>query len=738
MDNFNKSLSNAYICDPIFRIVYFIPHPDQNLSNASFFSGVTDGLAHTSRLLEKATEFPADIREVCSDWRHIALFRCYGLISHRILPIEFSAFSELMSHKLSFVFHCVLSDHHTVDFVKHELTKAKNIWLHLSTVVGDGQININSVTQKDFISLIKNRLTQLVEPNEKKFVEICLSLLNQHTSQKKKINLTATGHNLTRSNERALLAFGGLLTRGSGSPGTEKNALNWIGRSFDIVNRRRSELLNSLEKKQIPLNSMILTLPSALRGAKNSKFIGRLARSGASIKTTRYVLKFLLKPKTFLWYEDIRTFQKVTESPHLMALIQLRQKELLMYTTLLVRLAAEALVPVLRLNPSIASVHGLLIHLGECSRRPGPRKREKRYSIFKKIQALFKNEIESTFQQKINALGDFSVGIKLVSDLPLEWLPVRGLPIMLRYECSRIPIVPTSLAYAVATNLDPVLITPSQLKKILVIRSFDAHDKISKFLETGIDIANQSSEKSKNQIIFKDVSCEQEFVDALNNYEGEIVIFDCHGHFESENYIASLIIGDSPIKLWELRKKINRMPPIVLLSACDTEPIDSAHTSVGGSMLLLGAKTVLGTFLPIDAMRAAMFIGRLVYRLDAFVHSALIYRDRLTWREIVAGLIKMSHITEILISLISNGYIEGMQSEAFRTIHFNANVDINSNRADWFERFLNSLSTQLKCTTAEAQQITEKYSYLTDALLYTQLGNPELIFITSDIRAQSN
>jgi hypothetical protein len=301
-------------------------------------------------------------------------------------------------------------------------------------------------------------------------------------------------------------------------------------------------------------------------------------------------------------------------------------------------------------------------------------------------------------------------------------------PLMLRHECSRIPLVPASLSYAIAANQDPILIPPSMLTDILIIRSLADDDPVHSILERALSLPQRETTwELKIRII--DVASEESLLGAINEHRGAIVIFDCHGSFESNEYLSSLIIGGVPIHLWELRKRIRRMPPIVLLSACDTLPLDGSHASAATSALLVGAKTVLATLLPIDAHKAAIFLARMVYRVGEFVPLALGNRRRVNWREVVAGMTKMLHVTEALWRLRDRRMLDQV---AFEEIHRDANTFINNLDPAWFERTVERLSERIGCSPFEAHGYLGAGVGLTDALLHVQLGHPELLWLVGE------
>jgi hypothetical protein len=219
----------------------------------------------------------------------------------------------------------------------------------------------------------------------------------------------------------------------------------------------------------------------------------------------------------------------------------------------------------------------------------------------------------------------------------------------------------------------------------------------------------------------------KEFVDVMNNSDAAIMIFDGHGSDNSIEPVGTIVIGDHKLDVWDLRGKI-RMPPIVILSACDTHSLDgSTHATVGNGFLALGAQTVLVTLLPISGVEAAAFVARFVYRLADFVPAALGSMKRvLNWGEIVWGMLRMLFASEVLNDLV--GEPAPLESARGR-MQASANVDINSGHPEWFERLLTRIAEyrneDLTTVTARVKRVVAR----SEAIRYVQLGKPESILI---------
>src|SRR5438045_836761 len=119
-----------------------------------------------------------------------------------------------------------------------------------------------------------------------------------------------------------------------------------------------------------------------------------------------------------------------------------------------------------------------------------------------------------------------------------------------------------------------------------------------------------------------------------------MVVFDGHGGHEAAS-VGKLYLKGKRVDVWSLKERAPRVPPIVVLSACDTHAADRNHATTANGFLALGARTVLASVFPLDARTAAIFTARLLYRVSAFLAAAVEDFDQaLTWSEVVSGMIR--------------------------------------------------------------------------------------------------
>ena len=147
------------------------------------------------------------------------------------------------------------------------------------------------------------------------------------------------------------------------------------------------------------------------------------------------------------------------------------------------------------------------------------------------------------------------------------------------------------------------------------------------------------------------VRTESEFVDAVNAYEGPLMIFDGHG-FHPTDGEAYLAVRSDEVRVSALEGRI-RMPPIVILSACDTHAAGRSTMTVANAMLRLGARTVFGTNLSVRFEWAATMVGDIIRTIDAYLPLMPGDIGRVVrWSEFIGAIVRAHFIMAIVHHLV--------------------------------------------------------------------------------------
>jgi hypothetical protein len=255
----------------------------------------------------------------------------------------------------------------------------------------------------------------------------------------------------------------------------------------------------------------------------------------------------------------------------------------------------------------------------------------------------------------------------------------------------------------------------------LVVRAFEPGDPLRDVLVRAVDSYNATS---SNPVDLKvvDVKTKSEFLAAFNDYDGTLAIFDGHGVHARSDHQGTLAVGPIRFNPFELYGKI-RVPPIVLLSACETHTLEGMESSVASAFLFLGTTSVLGTLAPINGLNAGILIGRFCLRFSDFLPSI---RATIPWSQVVTGMLRMSYVTDVLRELQRRF---SFSDDLCRAIQFEANMMIIGFRTEWFEQILTSISRNLSIPEAEVRHTWLRTCYFTDTLNYVHLGQPEHMFV---------
>lgn len=473
-----------------------------------------------------------------------------------------------------------------------------------------------------------------------------------------------------------------------------------------------------------PGPDLIVTAPSFYTFIQTSRLAIPEGGLGDPI---RRLLTLFQRQNDYTMTSTGEVMHSILSSPDARLVLKLRQDELEVHTLTVGIRAASSLAATIRLPPSANRGTGALRHLATHARGGRLDNTRKLVRLFAAVQDHLR---EVVGHDLLEIIGSSSTGIKIVSDAPLEWLPIGELPLGLRFDVSRITSTPGNLMVG-SLVMPPILRLRRQaFQEVLVISAFDSDDPIRSFLATALK-AFEPAWTGKLALRQVNVQSEAEFVAAVNAFHGAVMIYDGHARSGDSTEPGALILGRDAVDVWTLRGRV-RAPPIVILSACDTIAIDGSHASVANGFLAIGTRTVLGTLLPVNALSAASFAARLVYRLADFLPAALKdYGRALRWTEVVGGMLRMQAVTDILHGLIQESILAEDEFERCAMI---GNDAINSLKSDWLQRLVKAVSERAVHTEETILAKIRSLIPLSDAIRYVQVGNPESILIDEEER----
>ncbi len=334
--------------------------------------------------------------------------------------------------------------------------------------------------------------------------------------------------------------------------------------------------------------------------------------------------------------------------------------------------------------------------------RPNTRKK-----ITRLIERFGSNYVKECISEQLKkTIKKKNRQIVAISDLPIEWLYLDGVPLAFSHDVCRIPETPLSLSmqsYMVNNNIEFKIESNIIHKTLVILGSEDKH--FLPWQEQTIKLSQELKFKVARCRTIKDVS------DAINKHKPNLLIFDCHGGYDKTSKSTYLYIGkekltDEKITEYQISS------PIVFLSACNTYPTFGTTNSIANAFFQNGCLSITTSYLPIEVVKGGILYLRLLAKLNQASSQGL----HKNWLEFI------SHITRT--SLISDIFFSSKRKHQKKdSVNYSLDTHTNylndslffSKRRELYKRAISRLNTG------------ENNNEIPEHLFYSHLGRPDLI-----------
>jgi len=694
----------------------------------TLFQGFSAGWTDVHWAMELLCRLPADVLEASQPLEGVLVQRIGGERQLSWAPIDVSALEQLPAPGFGAFIVCFTGDVEVAERVDTWIGKQQFPIEHVSLTESNHGVDAESYSP----SALRNYCQRAFEAQQYRFSIQQRSAFETAINAWQELALSPTdhtqhGHNIFLANQMTLRRAGkDAMAREPWIGRQEKQYTDEVIESAKVTLQLRNEVgVRGINRLFLPTPALILAEPALYRPLyKRPKHANT-----QEDKAAKNSIRLLQNQKGLCNESDGEFIKLLQEFPVASTILIERSKELKTFTLGVGLRAASMEAAVLRLSPGVNHVYTKLDNYARHIRKDRPTARLKSKRLFETIQ---KDLAKALGEERIKLIEGEAGPIKLVTDSPMEWLKIDGLPLSLARDCSRINATPGNVAMAELAKTQAVNLMPEALTRPLVLSSFAEDDPLKDVVRDGLQVIKNSAGQTIAHD-FRRVYSVDEFVDTLNAYNGAILVVDAHGYANSEEPIGGIVIGGEKLDVWHLRNKV-RVPPIVILSACDTHSADAGtHATVGNGFLVLGATTVLATMLPIGGLGAAMFIARFIFRLEEFLPAALSAMQRaLSWTEVVSGMLRMTLVSEVLDEVVGLPYAEARATEEMHKLQTRANMWINCRDDDWYDRFLCELACLQDTDEEKLRSRASRVIARSESIRYVQLGNPEIIRIINE------
>ncbi|EPP4298054.1 hypothetical protein ACUP6R_003876 [Vibrio navarrensis] len=694
----------------------------------SYFNEFDTGVIESVSILEKILTLPQVIAELFSSKEQVISDRLSGLINgYRISFIDDARKVKEIDGKFKVVF---IGSSDDIDLIDNDCVKIGNFELLNSEKV----FSVSDLSN-DFLLNKFNEIIDGFNDEDKKWIDEFKEILGHHDiNDRIKTDINIPLNLYTKSNI-------GILDSIRVDFDIEPDEGESGDIAINLINYIKGEIKNNIHREiSIPTTDYYLSDFS-----NNLRFL---------INKSDYKLKSLEKrgvsnAKLLLQVIKLANSGKVDNLLINNPYIDDYARERNLFETLVSIAGTKNISPNLKLSIGISQIYSILKDIGITDRIQNARSVQKlRRRLVEKLDIETKDVFEYLSD-------DYSNKIKIVSNLPLEWSSHASLPLMIRHEVSRIPQSPGYLTTHLLLDNEQVILTKKSFQEIQFISSFKDGDPIKNELRKKIQFINdelnltttdvsallKSNEISKDlnfslkkqekldvSISWNDVANKSELIDCLNKCKSAITVFDMHGgHDEDGN--GYIMLKDGAVFISELIGKVN-VSPIVILSCCDTNPIDRNHFNTANAFLCAGAKTVLASALPIISHEASVFLSRLLLRVKYYLPVRLSGSEgSLAWSSFVSGVTRKQYYNELLTFLYKK---YSFDSNLINELNFFIGLNLDPLRKNWHDTIVNEISKKTGILKNNILSSINQEFVLPECLKYIQIGNPESVIIVSD------
>jgi hypothetical protein len=371
--------------------------------------------------------------------------------------------------------------------------------------------------------------------------------------------------------------------------------------------------------------------------AINKRSSERIFRRTVPDRILNHVYK--AKAQDFQTYFRPQDFRSEQEFQDFMSLMIYQSLENNYLSTVLSLYAASSRQPILR-TPQLSS--GLFGMLRQLRRTYAGRNWHAFQRDLEKFSNAVLNELSHPVRDFLKSTR--SEGVKLISDLPMEWLPIDGVPIMFQRTLSRLPLTPGNALYSSFNACrEDLRIGPKEAQRILVCNCLSPGDDLygyPKLFVKGLEgIGVQHS--------YVEPKGTKEYAAALLSHKPYFLVHWGHGFYDQAQERGYLAIRDERTEIWDLTGC--SIPPIVLLAACDTAAIAETYNTPANGWLALGARSVLASYFPIQADLTTVLFGRIFANLLEAVHGKQILP---TWEIVVSRTLLLNRYLDFFYGFV--------------------------------------------------------------------------------------
>jgi hypothetical protein len=208
--------------------------------------------------------------------------------------------------------------------------------------------------------------------------------------------------------------------------------------------------------------------------------------------------------------------------------------------------------------------------------------------------------------------------LSVFSNFPVGLLSLPGdtSPLSCRVPIAYRPMLPLTRTIQFELS-DPPTVDFTAGFRVLVAECIPETDPVGRLSRIGWraarDVVAQSDHADAMRFDYLDVDSVETLGALINEREPDLLVLSAHGALDRTASTAGVVVGGTLC----LGPEFDRLPPVVILSACHVAPRGGGAVTITDLLLRQGALAVLGTQVPVDVRHNAMLMVRFfVYMME--------------------------------------------------------------------------------------------------------------------------
>lgn len=240
----------------------------------------------------------------------------------------------------------------------------------------------------------------------------------------------------------------------------------------------------------------------------------------------------------------------------------------------------------------------------------------------------------SLSQDAQKMLKECTKQIVAITDLPIEWLPLDGIPLGFTHDICRIAEFPLegNLMHYVVNEVQKYRVPKDILKHTLVV--YGARDEAFVYYQDKCDDLAK-----RHGFVTKCCANKQQFFDVVDEIKPQLLVIDTHGNYDNFLHQSYLLMGDDRIYPQDIIDH-HVAVPMVFLSACNTAPTYNMTNTLANGFVQSGSLAVTSSYLPLDVSESSTVYLRLLEQLYVASHQSI----HKNWLAFISHILRTSYI----------------------------------------------------------------------------------------------